>query len=153
MKPHSTDLAKESSTDLRSAGLALRRAERLVALHHQDARSDALERDDLAAALLSAIEADVVGAEAGGEAGGVQELGVEARDLEVERAGALVPVEGEVAVDFLHAGGARSSMAGIRGGTEFRRRRVRRRLAARRAPGEEAQVWKHKLVVAFRKSL
>ena len=59
-----------------------------------------------AAAALAAVEADVVRAEAGREAGVQQELGVEARDLEEQRSGALVPVEREVAVDLLHAGRA-----------------------------------------------
>ena len=57
-------------------------------------------------AALAAIEADVVRPEAGGEARREQELGVEARDLEKQRAGALVPVQREVAVELLHAADA-----------------------------------------------
>ena len=83
-----------------------RRAEGFVALHHQHARSDALERDHLAAALLAAVEADVVGAETRGQARGVQEIGVEAADFEPQRTGAIIPVDGEIAVQLLHAGGA-----------------------------------------------
>ena len=81
-------------------------AEVLVALDHEDAGADALEGDDLAAAFLAAVEADVVGAESGGEAGGVEDGGVEARNLQPEVAGALFPIDGEEAVELLHAGGA-----------------------------------------------
>src|SRR6185503_20302156 len=63
------------------------RSERQVRLHEQDLRADTLERDDAAAASGAAVEADVVGAEAGGEAEREEELGVEPRDLEEERAG------------------------------------------------------------------
>src|SRR5258708_1270426 len=58
-------------------GIGAGGAEVFIALHHEDARSDALEGDDLAVAFLSAIEADVVGAESGGEACGVEDRGVE----------------------------------------------------------------------------
>ena len=106
VKPQSTDLANESSTERRSAGLALEERKDLVGLDQQHLGSDALERDEPPVAFLAAVEADVVGAESGGQAGGVEEWTVEARDLEPEIAGALVPVEREVAVQLLHAGGA-----------------------------------------------
>ena len=54
-------------------GVGAGRAEVLVALHHHHARSDALEADDLALALLSAVQADIVGAQSGGEPGGIEE--------------------------------------------------------------------------------
>ena len=79
------------------------RAERHVRLHQHDARSHALERDDLRAGAGSAIESDVVRAEARGQAHRHQEFGVELRDFEEERAGAIVPVHREIAVDLLHA--------------------------------------------------
>src|SRR5438132_290405 len=60
-----------------------------------------------AAPARAPIGADVVRAEAGRQAGREQELGVEARDLEKHRTGALVPVERKIAVELLHAGGAR----------------------------------------------
>ena len=81
-------------------------AERFVALHQEHARSHAMEGDDPALSLLPAVQPDIVGAEARGKTGGVQELGIEARNLQVEIAGALVPIKREVAVQLLHAGGA-----------------------------------------------
>src|SRR5262249_45612249 len=83
------------------------RSERLVRLHQQHARADALEDDQAAAAAGAAVEADVVGAETCGQTGGEQELGVEPRDLDEQGSAALVPVEREVAVDLLHAARAR----------------------------------------------
>jgi hypothetical protein len=87
-------------------GIGAGRAERLVALHQQHLRADALERDDLAAILQPAVEADIVRPQSGGEAGGQQEIGVEARNLQPQIAGALVPIQREVAVQLAHAGGA-----------------------------------------------
>src|SRR6478672_11324965 len=66
-----------------------------------------MKADDAAATARAAIEADVIAAEAGRQSGREQELVVEPRDLEKHRAGALVPVQGEVAVHLLHAGRAR----------------------------------------------
>src|SRR5206468_9226840 len=77
------------------------RSERLVRLHEQHARTDAVEVHDASAAAGAAIEPDVVRSEAGRQAGRVEELGVEPRDLEEERSAAIVPVERKVAVDLL----------------------------------------------------
>src|SRR4030095_348885 len=82
------------------------RSERLVALHEHDARADALELDDAAAAAGSTIQTDVVRAESGREAGIEQEFGIEPRDLQEHAAGSLVPVERKVTVEFFHARGA-----------------------------------------------
>src|SRR5262249_50424852 len=64
---------------------------------------DPMEADDATAAFLAAIEADVVRAEAGREPRREQEVLLERRDLEPQRAGAIVPVEGEEAIDLLQA--------------------------------------------------
>src|SRR5205809_658495 len=53
--------------------VAAARAERLIGLDEQDARPDALEQHHASAAALAAIEADVVRAEAGRQAGGHQD--------------------------------------------------------------------------------
>jgi hypothetical protein len=65
--------------------------EGLIRLHQQHLGTDALERDQAPAALLAAIKADVVGTEAGGEAGGVEEIGIEALNLEPRVPSALFP--------------------------------------------------------------
>src|SRR5580658_4791483 len=83
-----------------------RGTEGFVRLHQQHLGPNAMELDQASVALLSAIQAEVVRAEAGGESGGVKKFGVEARNLQPERAGALLPVKREIAVEFLHAGGA-----------------------------------------------
>src|SRR5262249_46516456 len=82
-------------------GIRAVRAERVVGLHHHHARPDPLEPDDPTLPRLAAIEPDVVRSESGREAGRIEHLGVELVDLHPERAGALVPVEGHVAVDLL----------------------------------------------------
>ncbi len=79
------------------------RAERHVRLGHQHAWTDALERHDPRAAAAAAIQADVVGAEPGRQAGVQQDLGIELRNLEEHRSGALFPVQREEALDLLHA--------------------------------------------------
>src|SRR5262249_8623867 len=73
-----------------------------VRLNEKHARADPLKRDDAPAAALTAVETDVIASETGCKAGGHQKLGVESRDLEPQRARALVPIKWEVAVDFLH---------------------------------------------------
>src|ERR1035437_3319735 len=83
-----------------------RRSKRLIPLNHHHLRPHALERHDPSLAALAAIEADLVGSQAGGEAGGVEEVAVESWNLEKQRAGVLVPVEREVAVELLHARGS-----------------------------------------------
>src|ERR1019366_2972450 len=83
-----------------------RRSEGFVALHQHHLRSDALEGNDARTAFLAAVEADVVRAQSCGEAGGIEELAVEARDLQPKAAGTLVPIERKVAVNLLHAAGA-----------------------------------------------
>ena len=115
-------------------------AERHVRLHHQHARADALERDDARAAAAAAIQADVVRAEAGGQAGVHQDVGIELRDLDEQRSGALVPVEREEAVDLLHARGARVDRLDRPAPAcpPPRRRRVRRRRPAAAALGAAA---------------
>jgi hypothetical protein len=57
-------------------------------------------------AAAATIEPDVVRAESGRETGGEEEVGVEARNLEIEIAAALVPVERKIPVDFEKAGDA-----------------------------------------------
>ena len=78
----------------------------LVALHHQDTRSHALEGDDLAPAFLSAIEADIIGAQSRRETRRVQHRGIEAGDLQPQIARALLPIDREKAIELRHAGGA-----------------------------------------------
>ena len=75
-------------------------------MHQQHLRPDSFEAHDAALPALAAIEADIVRPQAGREACRKQEVGVEPRNLDEQSAGALVPVDGEVAVEFLHAGGA-----------------------------------------------
>src|SRR5262249_43815724 len=70
-----------------------------------DFGADALEANDAGGAKLAAIESDVVGADAGGEAGLVDELGRPFVDFEPELALLGVPIEVEVAGEFLCAGG------------------------------------------------
>ena len=60
----------------------------------------------MALALSPAIEPDVIRAETGGEAPGEEEFAVEARNFEEQTAGALVPIQREVAVDFAHSSSA-----------------------------------------------
>ncbi len=84
-------------------GVRAARAVAVVRLDHEDLRPDALEDDDARAGELPAVDPDVVRAEAGSDTGDVEDLGVEARDLEPELAGGLVPVEREEAVETLHA--------------------------------------------------
>ena len=81
-------------------------AEGLVRLDQEDLGSGALEADDGAFGGLATVEAEVVGAGAVGEGVSVEEVGIEARDFEVELAGFGVPVEGEEAGGVGHAGGA-----------------------------------------------
>src|SRR4030095_3809810 len=78
------------------------RPERLIALHQEHARADALELDDPAGAAGAAVESDVVRPETGREPGREQEVGVEPADLEEHRAGPLMPVERNEAVDLPH---------------------------------------------------
>ena len=87
-------------------GIGAGGTEVLVALDHQDARSHALEGDDLAPAFLSAIEADIIGTQSRGETRRVQHGGIEAGDLQPQIAGALFPIDREEAVELGHPGGA-----------------------------------------------
>ena len=109
--------------DLR--GVLAGAAELVVRLHHQQPRPDAFELDDPRSGQRAAIDADVVRAETGAKAGGVQHLDIELRDFDEQPAAGLIPVHREEPVDLLHAAGA------------FADRRNRRRRAARRraAPG------------------
>ena len=69
VKPQRIDFANESSTDFRSSGFLLLDRNDWFALHQHDARADALELHQApAAAAGSAIETDVVRAEAGRQA-------------------------------------------------------------------------------------
>jgi hypothetical protein len=63
-----------------------------------------LERNQPAAAFLTAIEPQIVRSETGCEAGRVKELGVKARNFDEEVSAAIIPVEWEIAVQFQHAG-------------------------------------------------
>ncbi len=67
-------------------------AEVFAALHQQHLRTDTLKGNDFATVFEPALEADIVGAEAGGDAGGEQEVVVEAVDLKPEAAGAVIPI-------------------------------------------------------------
>ena len=82
------------------------RSERLVGLDQQHARADALEEHQASGSARAAVEADVVRAKAGRESRRIEELGIEARDLEKHRSRSVVPVQRKVAVDLLHATGA-----------------------------------------------
>jgi hypothetical protein len=77
----------------------------VVALHHEHARADALEDYDATGAELPLVEPDRVRSEPGGERDLIEDLGVEARDLEVHPPRARVPVERHEAVDLLHPDG------------------------------------------------
>jgi len=87
-------------------GIGAGGTEVFVALDHEDAGSDALEGDDLAPAFLTAVEADIVGAEARRRDQWRRDGGVQAGDFQPEIAGALFPIDGEEAVELLHAAGA-----------------------------------------------
>ena len=84
-------------------GIRAARPKRLIRLHEQHPRPDALEIDDASAAAGAAIEPNVVRSEARRQAGRIEELGVEPRNLDEQRSAALVPVQRKVAVDLLHA--------------------------------------------------
>jgi len=73
LKPQSTDCAKDSAGQC---------AEAVVRLYQKNLRPDALELDDVFAAQLAAVQADVVGANAGRERLQVQQLGIEPADLQ-----------------------------------------------------------------------
>ena len=94
-------------------------AKGVLRLDQQHLGPGALEEDDALALQLSTVQADVVRAQPRREPVGVQHLDAEARDLEVEPAAGLVPVEREEAVELLHAGGLRFD----RGRRRWRRRR------------------------------
>ena len=80
-----------------------RRAERLVLLHHKNLGPDALKRHDTPLPALTAIETNVVRTEPSCESGRDQELGIEARDLKIEVARALFPIQWKKAVQLLHS--------------------------------------------------
>ncbi len=84
-------------------GIGAERAIGVVRLDHQHLRADAPERDDVLRAQLAAVEADVVRAESCRERGDVEELGVELRDLEPQRARAVVPVQRHEPIELLQA--------------------------------------------------
>ena len=97
-------------------GAAADRAETVVRLHQQDLRPAALELDDAAAADLSAVEPQVVRAQAGGQRIDVEEFGIELVDFQPEPAGLLVPIEREIAGKLAHGCGLRSDRGNRRGG-------------------------------------
>src|SRR5919109_3799189 len=70
-------------------------------LHHQHARTDAVECDDASCAGLAAIETDVIRSESGGKAGRIEQLRIELVDLHPERSRLLIPVQRKIAVEFL----------------------------------------------------
>src|SRR5262249_48917643 len=76
-----------------------------VLLNEQNFGADALEADDARGAELAAVEADVVGADAGRQAGLVDEFGGPFVDFEPELALFGVPIEVEVAGEFLRVCG------------------------------------------------
>jgi hypothetical protein len=100
-------LAKESSTDFRSAGFRAGRTEGFIALDHKHFRPDALEGYDSSAARLAAIEGRYrFEPSPAASPQAVENVGVEAGDLEEQIAAAVVPVQREIAVEPLHPGGA-----------------------------------------------
>ena len=76
-----------------------------IFLHEQNFGPAAFEPDDARGAELAAVEADVVGADAGGQAALVQKFRVPLVDFEPEFALFGVPVQIEVAGQFLGASG------------------------------------------------
>ena len=87
-------------------GVLTVRAKVQVRLNQHHPRADAMERDDASLPGLTAVQPDVVRAEAGAEAGGVEQLRVELGDFHPQRSGLLVPVEGHEAIEFAESGGA-----------------------------------------------
>src|SRR5262249_28410003 len=87
-------------------GIPAARSKGFVGLYQHHARPHPLEGDHLAAAFLSPVETNVVRAESRGETSGIQELVIHMRNLEQQAAGAIVPIDWEVAVLLLQAGGA-----------------------------------------------
>ena len=82
-----------------------RRAEVVVRGHEQDLRPHPLEHHDARTRKRAPIDPDVVRAEAGGDAGGMQDLHPEVRDLEIELPVRFIPVDGNEAVELLHVRG------------------------------------------------
>ena len=76
----------------------------VVGLYYQDTRADAFEADDAGTRQRPAIDADVVGAQAGGDAGGIEDLRVQLRNLHPQPAPGLVPVERNESVELLEPG-------------------------------------------------
>src|SRR5262249_9461144 len=85
-------------------GVRAARPEGVIRLNQQHFRADPLEHDDAAATFLATVEADVVRSKTGGQAWRIEELRLEPRNFQPERAGALVPIKREVAVELLHSG-------------------------------------------------
>ena len=79
-------------------GVVAGRAKRVVRLDQQHLLADPLEAHDVRRAELAAIEADVVRAQAGRQRRVIEQLRVERRDLEPDRAVGTVPVERDEAV-------------------------------------------------------
>jgi hypothetical protein len=99
--------SRERLVDVPHFRLALAGApELIVRLHHQQARPDALELDDPRTGQRAAVDADVVRAETGAEAGRMQHFDIELGYLDEQPAAGLIPIHREEAVDFLHASGA-----------------------------------------------
>ena len=91
--PHSTDFAKDSSQRLSAARVLAAGAVIVVAGDEKNLRTAAFKANDVGFAQLTAIQADVVGADAGGQRLQIEEIGVPLVDLEPELAGLSVPVE------------------------------------------------------------
>src|SRR5271169_3977679 len=91
-----------------------------IELLEKHSGADALELDDAAFAELTAIKADIVRSDAGGERVEKEKLGVPARNLEPDLSFALIPVRGEEPIELLELfcfvgdGGQRLSVVGIR---------------------------------------
>src|SRR5690606_14399634 len=79
-------------------------AEIQVRLDHQDLRPHALEAHDVRVAEVTTVQPDVVVSDAGRQRRVVEDVLVEAADLEVYPPGLLIPVERQEAVQLLHAG-------------------------------------------------
>ena len=112
------------------------RSERVVGLNQQHLRSHPLELDDGRRAELPAVEADRIRADARRERDLIQELLIEARDLEEQLAFRGVPIQRHVAVDALHRGAPGwRPLSQVLPGPRAARKRPTRRSATLRPSG------------------
>ena len=101
-KPQRTDCAKASSDGGALVGVVGDGAKAVVHLGEEDFGADALKFHDATFADLSAVEADVVRADAGGERVEVEEFGVPLVDLKPQLPFAVIPIERKIAGQLAH---------------------------------------------------